>query len=194
MNFVFGLAGSALMYELCKVHKMIVGQEKCVKSMEKMYNTIKQCPHCSRALHELSEDCVMMNNLTKDSAYNSEACGNQENPNQTFADQTWDDKTSENQTCGSENYFEPNSTSTPMKNSTCILKGKITKNPFLNYCRENRSKRPGQQQKMLIKESAYKWKHFSKCDKMNYSFNAVNLREKSQLNKSAPTACCNMTN
>lgn len=184
MNFVFGLAGSALMYELCKVHKMIVHQEKCVKSMEKMYNTIIQCPHCSLALHELSEDCVMMNNLTKDSAYNSETCGNQSSVNQTF----------DNQTCGSENYFEPNSTSTPMKTSTCVLKGKITKNPFFNYCREYRAKRPGQQQKMIIKESACKWKQLSRCDKMNYSFSAVQQREKTQKQKSAPSTCCNMTN
>lgn len=188
MNIVLGVAGSVLMYELCRIHLQLVGNEKCAKNMEKLYNTIKQCPHCSQALHNLSEDCDMTNdfvqragtsqNHNNNTTNEYDACENQ-NQSSSIYHTIPDNPEIVNNGNGAKYCFDPSSTSTPTKteDSCIIVKGKITKNPFFNYCREHRAKRLGQQQKIIVKESASKWKQLTKCDRMNYSFSAVHLRE-----------------
>lgn len=201
MNIVLGVAGSVLMYELCRIHMQLVGNEKCGKSMQILYNTIKECPHCSKALHDLSGECNMTNdfvpraetsqNHNNNTTKEYDACENQNQSSSVYHTMNAEINNNGN---GAEYCFDACRTSTPTntEDSRIIVTGKITKNPFLNYCREHRAKRLGQQQKIIVKESASKWKQLTKCDRMNYSFSAVNLRESH--NKNSHSINQNKTN
>ncbi|CAO1415080.1 unnamed protein product [Diamesa serratosioi] len=192
MDIVFGVAGSVLMYELCKVHKILVGHEKCAKSMEKMYSTIKQCPQCSLALNELSENYNQMNDfnpIANSSMNNSSSippnstatfndCEPENNTNTVYNTATSGAVKNSNHTDHFDSHSNSTSNNTGDNSTSVAAKGKITRNPFLNYCREIRVKRLGLQQSVIVKESACKWKQLTEADKMNYTFCAVHIRER----------------
>lgn len=150
MSIIFSVIGGALLYGVCRVHNMIAQHEKYSKKLEQMQDTITKCTECSQAFTVNTTDLL----------FNSCELKNSSEQDQSFMDHF--EKTSQNKL---EDSKSPN--------------GKITRNPFFNYVREQRPKRCGQPQKIFIKESAFKWKHLSKDDKFNYTYCAVHMRERS---------------
>ncbi|CAO1415062.1 unnamed protein product [Diamesa serratosioi] len=178
MNIIVSVVGGVLLYEYFKVQKMIDRHEKCSKSMERMQDTMKKCSDCNRAINDVAETCNQFN-ISAPSIQNTSNNCKSSTPN-----------TSNMLYESFENHNQPEQTQVCFDNTLAVTKlnkcedctsptGKITKNRFFNYIREQRPKRCGQQQKIIVKESAFKWKQLAEADKLNYTYFAVRMREKS---------------
>ena len=181
MNIIFSVVGGALLYEVCKVQRMIARHEKCSKSMEQMQDTIKKCSECSQALNDLSHTCCQINCFVPDS-FQNDTINSSKSATLNTNDLLFKSCELENSSELNEPSFDPgvSTNQTKADESKCPSSptGKITRNPFFNYVREQRPKRCGQQQKIIIKESAFKWKQLSDEDKFGYTYCAVQMREK----------------